>query len=356
METTIHLEDIWQDYGLDKLEESLKTLFPEYSVSFSDLLEQILTGDVLGALTELLQSVIKGLGAEAAGLKNILVWLLILGFVSAIMSNFVAIFDKHQIADLSFYVIYLLLTTVLLKCFEQAAQTTVQAVESIVLFIKLLVPTYLLAVGVATGTTTVSAYYQLLLLLIYGAENILVAGVVPMVYSYCMLAVINGIWIEEKLTLLMDLLLKGIQAVLKAAVGVVTGVSVFQAVITPVLDSVKSSALQKAISAIPGIGNAADGVVELITGSAVVIKNCLGIVFLLLLLALCAAPLLRIFLIACILKAAAAVMGIVSDKRITSCTDKVGEGSMMLFRTAGTAMLLFLITISMIATTTNRGF
>ena len=305
METTIHLEDIWQDYGLDKLEESLKTLFPEYSVSFSDLLEQILTGDVLGALTELLQSVIKGLGAEAAGLKNILVWLLILGFVSAIMSNFVAIFDKHQIADLSFYVIYLLLTTVLLKCFEQAAQTTVQAVESIVLFIKLLVPTYLLAVGVATGTTTVSAYYQLLLLLIYGAENILVAGVVPMVYSYCMLAVVNGIWIEEKLTLLMDLLLKGIQAVLKAAVGVVTGVSVFQAVITPVLDSVKSSALQKAISAIPGIGNAADGVVELITGSAVVIKNCLGIVFLLLLLALCAAPLLRIFLIACILKAAA---------------------------------------------------
>ena len=356
METTIHLEDIWQDYGLDKLEESLKTLFPEYSVSFSDLLEQILTGDVLGALTELLQSVIKGLGAEAAGLKNILVWLLILGFVSAIMSNFVAIFDKHQIADLSFYVIYLLLTTVLLKCFEQAAQTTVQAVESIVLFIKLLVPTYLLAVGVATGTTTVSAYYQLLLLLIYGAENILIAGVVPMVYSYCMLAVVNGIWIEEKLTLLMDLLLKGIQAVLKAAVGVVTGVSVFQAVITPVLDSVKSSALQKAISAIPGIGNAADGVVELITGSAVVIKNCLGIVFLLLLLALCAAPLLRIFLIACILKAAAAVMGIVSDKRITSCTDKVGEGSMMLFRTAGTAMLLFLITISMIATATNRGF
>ena len=177
-----------------------------------------------------------------------------------------------------------------------------------------------------------------------------------MAYSYCMLAVVNGIWIEEKLSLLMDLLMKGIQAVLKAAVGVVTGVSIFQAVITPVLDSVKSSALQKALSAIPGIGNAADGVVELVAGSAVIIKNCLGIVFLLLLLAICAAPLLRIFLIACILKAAAAVMGIVSDKRITSCTDKVGEGSMLLFRTAGTAMLLFLITISMIATATNRGF
>ena len=78
---------------------------------------------------------------------------------------------------------------------------------------------------------------------------------------------------EEKLNLLIELLEKGIGWVLKAALGVVTGISVFQAVITPVIDSVKASTLQKVISAIPGIGNAADGVVELVAGSAVVIKK-----------------------------------------------------------------------------------
>lgn len=356
MDFSIQIEDIWQDYGLDSLEEGLRTLFPDYSISLGDLLERILSGDILGAATGLLESVIGGLGTQLTGLKNILVWLLVLGVVSAVLSYFAQIFDKHQIADLSFYIMYLLLTAVLLKCFEQAAQTAVQAMENIVLFIRLLVPTYLLSVGIATGTTTVSAYYQLLLLLIYGVENILVAGVVPMVYSYCLLAVVNGIWIEEKLTLLMNLLAKGIQAALKASVGVVTGISIFQSVITPVIDSVKSSALQKAISAIPGIGNAADGVVELVTGSAVIIKNSLGIVLLLLLLVLCVGPLLHVLLIAWILKAAAALMGIISDKRLTSCTDKVGEGSMLLFRTAGTAMLLFLVTISIVATATNRGF
>lgn len=356
MEFTVNIEEIWKDYGLDRLEDGLKTLFPDDSISLNGLLGKVLSGDVLGALTELFGSVLDGMAAQFSGLKNILIWLLVLGIVSAIMSYFVEIFDKHQIADLSFYVMYLLLTAVVLKCFEQAAQTALAAVENIVLFIKLLVPTYLLSVGVATGSTTVSAYYQLLLLIIYGVENILMAGIIPFVYSYCMLAVVNGIWIEEKLSLLMELMEKGIRAVLKAAVGIVTGVSVFQAVITPVIDSVKASALQKAISAIPGVGNAADGVVELVTGSAVVIKNSLGIVMLLLLLLLCAAPLLRVFLIACLLKAAAAFMGIVSDKRITSCTDRVGEGSMMLFRTTATAMLLFLITISIVATATNRGF
>lgn len=356
MDISFSMEDIWQEYGMDRLQERIGELFPGFSISLEGLLDQILTGDLLGVMTGLFQSVIDGLGAQLSGFKNILIWLLVLGIVSALMSYFADIFDKHQISDLSFYVMYLLMTAVLLQCFEQAAATAVQAMENVVLFIQLLVPTYLLTVGVAAGTTTVSASYQLVLLLIYGVENILVAGVIPLVYSYCMLAIVNGIWIEQKLSMFMELLAKAIRAVLKAAVGAVTGVSVFQAVITPVMDSVKSSALQKAISAIPGVGNAADGVVELVTGTAVVIKNSLGVVLLILLLALCAAPMIKMCLIACLLKAAAALMGIVSDKRLSNCTDKVGEGSMLLIRTAGTAVLLFLITISIVATATNRGF
>lgn len=356
MENVIQLESVWKEYGLDKLQEGLRTLFPEYSISLPDLFGEILQGDIVSALTHLVQSAIGGMAAQLGGLKNVLIWLVVLGIVSALMTHFVELFDKHQIAEISFYFMYLLLTAVLLKCFAQAAQTALETVQNVVLFIKMLVPTYLIAVGVATGTTTVGAYYQLLLLLIYGVENILVAGVLPFVYSYVMLSVVNGVWVEEKLTLLIELIGKGVGWVLKAAIGLVTGISIFQAVITPVIDSVKASAMQKALSAIPGIGNAADGVVELVVGSAVVIKNSIGIVLLILLIVLCVAPLLRIFLIAILLKAAAALMGIVSDKRITSCTNRIGDAGMLLLRTTGTALILFLITISIVATATNRGF
>lgn len=356
MENVIQLESVWKEYGLDKLQEGLRTLFPEYSISLPDLFGEILQGDIVSALTHLVQSAIGGMAAQLGGLKNVLIWLVVLGIVSALMTHFVELFDKHQIAEISFYFMYLLLTAVLLKCFAQAAQTALETVQNIVLFIKMLVPTYLIAVGVVTGTTTVGAYYQLLLLLIYGVENILVAGVLPFVYSYVMLSVVNGVWVEEKLTLLIELIGKGVGWVLKASIGLVTGISIFQAVITPVIDSVKASAMQKALSAIPGIGNAADGVVELVVGSAVVIKNSIGIVLLILLIVLCVAPLLRIFLIAILLKAAAALMGIVSDKRITSCTNRIGDAGMLLLRTTGTALILFLITISIVATATNRGF
>lgn len=349
------LQSIWQDYGLDKFEEGMNTLFPEYHISLTELLEKMIGGDILGAMEYLFRGSIADLTGQLDGMKNILVWLVVLGVVSALLTHFVEIFNRHQIADLSFYYVYLLMTTVLLKCFTQAAQITIAAIENIVLFVRMLVPTYLIAMGFANGTTTVGAYSQLLILLIYGVQKVLVGFVVPLIYAYVIISIINSIWTEEKLALLIELVKKTVAWILKAAVGIVTGISIFQSVITPVVDSAKKTALQKAMSVVPGIGNAADGMVELVAGSAVVIRNSIGVVLLILLLVLCAAPLLKIFLTALLFKGAAAFMGVISDKRITACADRTGDAAMLLLQTAGTAMLLFLITIAIVATTTGIG-
>lgn len=351
----IRVDEIWQEYGMDKLQEGMTTLFPETGVSLEELLTQVVSGDVIGALTNFLKGNIAGMADSFLGMKNIFVWLVVLGVISALLMHFVEIFDKHQVADLSFYFVYLLLAAVLLKCFVQIAQSTYYLMEDIVLFVKLLVPTYLLAVGVATGSTTVNAYYQILLMLIYGVESILVGVVLPLIYSHVILSVVNGIFSEEKLTLLVELLKKAIGWILKAILGAVTGISLFQAVISPSVDSMKSAALKKAVAAMPGVGSAAEGVVELAVGSAVVIKNSIGVVLLILLLGMCIIPLFEIFLTAFLIKCAAAFMGIVSDKRITACANHTGDAGMLLFQTAGTAMMLFLICISIVAAATNRG-
>ena len=307
----MQMDMMWQEYGMDELEKGMQQLFPDFRISAAQLLGQLLQGDVLGAAGTLVQEVMRGMGTYVSGIKNILIWLIVLGILSALLIHFVEVFDKHQIADLSFYFIYLLMGVILLQCFFDVLQTARDIMENIILFVKLMVPTYLLAVGVASGPATVSAGYQLMLLLIYGTEKILLGVVLPLIYSYSLLNLINGIWVEEKLALLTDLLEKAIGWILKASLGVVTGISVFQSLITPVLDSVKTSAVEKALSALPGIGNAADGILDLAVGSAVVIRNSIGVLLLLLLIAACAVPLLQILLTAVFIKGAAAFIGIV---------------------------------------------
>lgn len=352
---TMDFSRMWQEYDLGTLEQKIDGLFPSYSFDFETIFSRILQGDILGAIGNALESVAGNLGMQMSGIRETLVWILALGILAAVVTHFVDLFENHQIADISFYFIYLLLITILLRCFQEAAFVTVQTLEDLVTFIQIFIPTYLLSVGVATGPATASAYYSLMLVLIYLVQKLLLTLILPCIYGYVFLSVVNGIWIEERLTLLIDFLEKGIRLLLKVSLGVVTGIGVFQSMITPALDSVKASALQKAVSAIPGVGNVADGVVDVILGSAAVIKSSIGVVMLILLLAVCAAPLIKIFIIAALVKLAAALLGVISDRRLTFCADKVGNGSALLLRTAGTAMVLFLIAVSVAAFTTGRG-
>lgn len=353
---TIQLDKIWEDYELGSLEQKLEELFPSASPDLQGLLQRLLKGDILGCISDTLKMIVDSFIADLSSVRQIFIWVLVLGIIAALLSHFIEIFDNHQIADIGFYFTYLLMIVILMKCFLEAAEVASSAMERIVAFIEVFIPAYFLSVGVAQGSLTASAGYQILIFIIYIVENILLKLVLPLIYSYVLLSVVGGLWIEERLTLLVEGLEKGIRFLLKTLLGTVIGISAMQSMITPAMDSVNAGVLQKLIGAIPGVGDVADGVMETVVGSAVIIKNSLGIVLLLLLIGMAAAPLLHILVTAILLKAAAGLLGVVSDKRITGCTNKVGSGSELLFKTVGTAVLLFLVTISIAAYTTNRGF
>ena len=340
---------IVEDYGLDELQQGIEVLFPKRAFELDDLLSQVLSGDVFGALAYLFEGSITDVLNQLFSLRDVFIWLLMMGIIASVMTHFVEIFDKNQVADLSFYFMYLLFIVVLLKCFGQAFDVAFQTIENIVMFVKLLVPVYLITVGISAGTVTAAVSYQLMLIVVCGVEYILSAGLLSLIHSYVMLCIVNGIWVEEKLTLFIRLVKRFIGWVLKGALGVVTGISIFQTLITPIVDSAGRSALKGFVSAIPGVGGAANSVTELVLGSAILIRNSVGVVLLMLLLLLCAFPLLKIALIAGMLKCAAAFMGVVSDRKLTACVDKVGEAGFLLFKTTGTAMLLFIISIAVTA-------
>lgn len=353
---TIQLDKVWEDYELGGLEQKLQELFPSSPPDLEGLLQRLLRGDILGCISDSIRMVIDGFIADFGSLKQIFIWILVLGIIAALLSHFIEIFDNHQIADIGFYFTYLLMIIILMKCFMESASVASSTMGRIVEFIQVFIPAYFLSIGVAQGSLTASAGYQILILIIYVVENILVRLVLPFIYCYVLLSVVNGLWIEERLAMLVESMEKGIKFLLKSLLGMVIGISALQSMVTPAIDSVNTGILRKVVGAIPGIGDAADGVMETVVGSAVILKNSLGTILLLLLIVMAAVPLLQILVTACLLKVAAGLLGVVSDKRITACTNKVGCGSELLFKTVGTAVLLFLITISIAAYTTNRGF
>jgi len=350
----VNLEEIWQDYGLDKVQENIDKLFPEYTLSLGEIMGMLVRGELLETIEYIFTGTVGVVLQQMTGFRDILLLLILLGIASSVLSHFVEIFDRHQIADLGYYFMYLLFMMILFRVFEQSAEVAKEALETIVLFIRLLVPTYLLSVGVAAGTMASGAYSGMFALVVYGTEAFLHQWVFQVIRVYVLLCMVNGIWTEGRLKMLANLIHKVIVTALKAALGVVTGLSVFQSLISPVVSNAQNTLLHKIVNAIPGIGDVSGGVMQLVLGSALIIKNSIGILLLLLLLLLCLAPLVKIFVIAWVLRLAAALMGMVSDKRLVQCTHNMGEGCMLMFRLVGTAMLLFVILISIIAISTNH--
>ncbi len=345
---------IWQQmshYDLTEIEEGLDELFPDFSLDMEEVLSLIVKGELMQAVTRLTDGLKTAISNEFSGMRQLLISILVIGIVSSLFSNFADIFSGQQVSQVGFYFLYLFLMAVLTRAFVSASEIAVTAMESTVMFVKLFIPTWFLAVGTSVGSATAVFYYQVMLVVAYLVESFLLHGLLPFIYSYVILALLNGIWAEERLSLLLDLLKKGILFAQKMVMGIITGLSMVQAVIVPVLDGLKISAFRKAVSILPGVGNAAESMAELVIGSAVLIKNSLGVLFLLLILFLCIMPVCKIFLAGVLMKFGAALSGIISDKRISGCADKVGEGCFLLLRCLFTSVALFMIVIGVVAYT-----
>ena len=338
------------------LNNQISSLFPAYQIDLPKLFELLISGNVTEALKLCFQDLAGALQGEVGSFTGTIAMLLGVGILAALLMNLTDLFENRQIADIGFYFVYLFLILILIRIFGTVSDTAQGLISAMLLFLKLFMPVYFLAVGASSGVTTGLLSYQLILLVIYMMEAALSALLMPMIRVYIFLTFMNGLWTEEKLQMLLDLIKRIIGYFLKIFFAVITGISVIQSMITPVIDSVKMSAVQRTVSLIPGIGNVSDSVAELVIGSAVLVKNSIGALAVVLLVLLCALPAAKIWLLAMVLKFSAALTGIVSDRRITSCMDRVGEGSLLVLRILLTASGLFLIMIAIAAMTTNRGF
>lgn len=348
-------ESIWQDMNLDDVENNFKSMFPEYHFDGKQVLSLIMKGKIIDAISALLSGLVDTVKAQFSEIRTLFVMILILGITAALFSDFADIFQSNQVSDIAFYFIYLLLITVLIKAFGDAASIVKEMLNQIITFIRLFIPAFIMTVGTASGAASAAAYYQLFLMAVFIIEKMYLSMLMPMVYCFALLGVINGIWMEEKLNLLLDLLQKFISVCIKITLGIVTGLSMMQSMISPITDALEASVLKKAVSAIPGIGNLTEGVFEMVVGSAVLIKNSIGIYITLTMLFICILPIIKILLLAGVLKAGAALVGIVSDKRLANCADRVGDGSFMLLKLALSAIGLFIISIAIAVCSTNRG-
>ena len=205
----------------------------------------------------------------------------------------------------------------------------------------------------ASGSVTSLFFYNVILFLIYVVELVIVRFLLPVVNIYIMVRVLGNLTGEDFLSEFADLIRKAVSWILKTLLICVVSVNVVQGLLAPAIDAVKRSALTRTAEALPWVGNAVGGVAEVVLGTAVLIKNGIGMAGAVITIAICAVPIFQMLIMAFMYKLAAALVQPVSDKRITTCISGISEGYEIMVKVIFTSGLLFMITIAIVAASTS---
>ncbi len=346
-------EALLSEFDFDEIEDSLTQMFPQEKITFGEVVSSLITGDMEETIRMFLRFLADQVSYEFDYNRKNLVYVLLVALTAAVFSSFAGAFKSRQISDISFYVMYMLLITLCLTAFRTSAEGLEERLGSLVDFMRVLCPSYFLAVAFASGSVTSLFFYNVILFLIYIVELVIVRFLLPVVNIYIMVRVLGNLTGEDFLSEFADLIKKVVSWILKTLLVCVISVNVVQGLLAPAIDAVKRSALTRTAEALPWVGNAVGGVAEVVLGTAVLIKNGIGMAGAVISVAICAVPIFQMLIMALMYKLAAALVQPVSDKRITTCISGVSEGYEIMVKVIFTAGLLFMITIAIVAASTS---
>lgn len=341
--------DTLESYDFQEIDESLQKLFPEEKLDFKEIVSAIISGDM--TLTgELLNRLIGEQVAYAfSGCKENLVHILLLAVVAAVFTNFSNVFHGKQMAEVSFYIVYLLLIALCLNSFQLVIDWTTEGIYRLTAFMTAFCPIYFLGVVIAKGSATAAAFYNLALFIIYFVELFIGKILIPLVHLFLMVKVLNFLSPEDYLSKFAELMETLVNWMLKTLLACIIGLNVVQGLIHPAIDTIKQSTVTRSAEAIPGIGDAIGGMTEVVIATAVLTKNGIGLAGALICFLICLVPLIQAALLSLMYALAAAVIQPISDKRVVGCVESVAQGCHMMIRIIFTMGMLFLLTIVIVS-------
>lgn len=342
-----------EQFDFSEIDEFLNNKEATNTLALESVMKYLMAGNLTGLCREILNALTHALFSEVSTGSRLMGQILALGILSAIFTNFSSVFQNSQISETGFFITYLLLFTFLAMSLMESINLAANVVKDILEFMRVLMPAYFLAVAFAGGSVSAVAMYEFTLWIMTAGQWFLNTVMLPLVRVYVLLEMAGNLAKEEFLSKMTELLEQLAAWGIKTVPGLVLGFHLIQSLILPYVDSLKQGTVQKAVSMIPGIGQGAAAMTQLLVGSGVLIKNTIGMAAVIILMILIAMPVIKLLILLLLYQCVAAVMEPVCDKRLVSCVSAAAKGQKMMLQVVTAAALILVITIAIVCAGTN---
>lgn len=348
-----YLEELTDSIDFTELDTFLADS-TEDELTFSEVVDGFLKNGIsTDSIKNVGDFIVDALLGEIEKNRTLLLEMILLAVAFSILKNFSGVFGASYISDLCFILVYCVLALMLIRSISSLQTIVSETITQSVDFMKMLVPAFCISMVFSSNVNSSAGFYQVAFLVIYMIEWVFLNVFLPMIHMYVLFVILNHFMEEEHFFHLTELFRELISKGIKLTGVVVLGLSVVQNLISPAKDRVSQGMLGRAVSVIPGVGNAVSGIGEVLLGTGIVVKNSIGAAGVVVLVIIGLVPLLKIVCLAFFYKLAAAITEPVTDKRISGCLKGMADGADLYLRLLGYCLLLFFIIIGLTTAATS---
>ncbi|MBS5858384.1 MAG: stage III sporulation protein AE [Clostridia bacterium] len=345
-----------EEFGVGEFIDSAK----EYTNDFfdenelNDFFNSAIKGEVDNS--SIFKKILSLLGQEFVDSIKAVGSILVIIVIHSILKAISESLENESISKLIYYVQYILIVTIIMSSFSGIVKLVQDTTNNLVGFMNLLVP-LLIALMLYTGSIATSGVLEpIILFMINFIGNIIQTIIIPGVLIFAGLVVISKISNNFQIGKLSKFFQSSIIWFLGIVLTIFVGVVSLEGTLSSSVDGITAKTTKAVVStAIPVVGKILGDAVDTVLGCGIILKNAVGLIGVIVVIAICIAPILKLAILTITYKLLAGICEPIADKNIVSLIEQVGDIFKIFLAILTTISVLLIIGTALVVKISNTG-
>lgn len=323
-------------------------------INIKNLLNNAIKGEL--NTNELLKKCFPLLGTEIKEALKVMGNILIIVLIHSILKSVSDNLNNKSVAQITYYVQYILIATVIMSNFSSIITLTKEAVANMISFIQLLFPLLMTLMLASGSVVSVNLVQPIILFIINLISNIFQTIIIPIILVSTALSIISRISDRIQINKLSKFLKSSSIWIIGILLTIFVGVLSIEGTLGSSVDGITAKTAKAAISTfIPVVGKVLGDAVDTVIGCSAILKNAIGIVGVIVVITICIVPILKLAIITVIYHLTSALCEPIADSKIVGLIAQMADTFKILLAILCSISVMLIIGITLVINISNTG-
>ena len=345
-----------ETFGISSFIDETKKYTNDFfeDMNISDVINSAITGKIDN--NKILKKLLKIFGKEIVSSLKTIIAVLVIVLIHSIIKAVADNLETSNISKTIYYVQYILIVTIVMSNFSNLILSITNTIQNLVGFMNSLVP-LLITLMIYTGNIATSSLLEpIILIIIEFISNIILTLILPGVSIITALMVVSKLSDKVQIGKLTKFFKSSIVWFLGIILTVFVGVVSLEGTLASSVDGITAKTAKAAVSSmIPVVGKILGDSVDSVLGCGLVLKNALGVVGVIIIIGICATPIIKLSVLTIMYSLSSAIIEPLADEKIVKLLEDFSGIFKLLLGILCAVAVLLIIGTTLVIKISNSG-